>query len=74
MIGTTFTFYACTPYTNFFATNDKSMCYDKSSPQQMAAERICVAVTCYFFSKTRVFVHWSHTSVGPQYWMGPGYT
>ena len=26
----------------------------------------------YACSKASVFVHWSQTSLGPQYWMGPG--
>lgn len=25
-------------------------------------------------SSFKVMVHWSHTSVGPKYWIGPGYT
>ena len=36
---------------------------------------LLLGISNYFdCSKARVFVHWSQTSVGPQYWIGPGYT
>ena len=41
------------------------------APRSHTFYRISYFAACSYF---RVIEHWSHTSAGPKYWMGPGYT